>query len=43
MTLKLLRTVGANRWESKYGDQLVLLETFVKPPWTGTVYKAAVV
>ena len=40
MTLKLLRTVGANRWESKYGDQLVLLETFVKPPWTGTVYKA---
>ena len=40
MALKLLRTIGANRWESKYGDRLILLETFIKPPWTGTVYKA---
>jgi len=40
MALKLLRTVGAKRWESKYGDQLVLIETFIKPPWNGSVYRA---
>ena len=40
MALKLLRTDGAKRWESKYGDQLVLIETFIKPPWNGSVYKA---
>jgi hypothetical protein len=40
MALKLLRTQGADRWESKYGDILVLIETFIKPPWDGGVYKA---
>lgn len=38
--LKLLRIQGASRWKDKYGDELVLLETYVKPPWTGTVYRA---
>ena len=40
MALKLLRTVGAKGWESKYGDKLVLIETFIKPPWNGSVYRA---
>ena len=40
MALKLLRTDGAERWKSKYGDTLVLIETFIKPPWDGGVYKA---
>jgi hypothetical protein len=31
MALKLLREVGAKRWQEKYGDQLVMLETFVQP------------
>lgn len=31
MALKLLREEGARRWEEKYGDQLVMLETFVQP------------
>jgi hypothetical protein len=30
-TLKQLRIVGAKRWKEKYGDDLVLLETFVQP------------
>ena len=38
--LKLLRMQGAARWKDKYGDDLILLETYVKPPWTGTVYLA---
>lgn len=40
MALKLMREVGAKRWKEKYGDDLMLIETFVKPPWTGSVYKA---
>ena len=40
MALKLMREVGAERWKSKYGDDLILIETFIKPPWTGSVYKA---
>ena len=40
MVLKLLREEGRKVWKEKYGDGLVLLETFVKPPWKGTVYKA---
>tara|TARA_Y100001938_G_scaffold35905_1_gene49364 strand:- start:163 stop:864 length:702 start_codon:yes stop_codon:yes gene_type:complete len=40
MALKLLRTVGAQTWEKKYGDRLVLIETFIKPPWNGSVYRA---
>ena len=35
-----MREVGAKRWKEKYGDDLMLIETFVKPPWTGSVYKA---
>ncbi len=31
MALKLLRKVGAKRWEEKYGDKLIMLETFVQP------------
>lgn len=30
-TLKQLRIEGAKRWKSKYGDDLILLETFVQP------------
>ena len=40
MVLKLLRNEGSKLWKEKYGDELVLIETFVKPPWKGTVYKA---
>jgi len=29
--LKQMRIVGANRWKEKYGDDLILLETFVQP------------
>lgn len=39
MALKLLRTVGKERWESKYGDELVLLETYVQPEIDGEDYK----
>jgi hypothetical protein len=31
MALKLLREVGAKRWKEKYGDDLIMLETFVQP------------
>jgi hypothetical protein len=31
MTLKSLRTYGVERWKAKYGDQLILLETFILP------------
>jgi len=31
MALKLLREVGAKRWEEKYGDKLIMMETFVQP------------
>jgi hypothetical protein len=31
MSLKLLREEGARRWKEKYGDDLLLLETFVQP------------
>jgi hypothetical protein len=31
MILKQLRIVGATRWKEKYGDDLLLLETFVLP------------
>lgn len=36
-----LAVVAPPAWKSRYGDELVLLETLVKPPWTGTVYRAA--
>jgi len=31
MALKLLREVGSKRWKEKYGDELIMLETFVQP------------
>ena len=31
MSLKLLREEGAKRWKEKYGDDLIMLETFVQP------------
>jgi hypothetical protein len=42
MTLKQLEIVGQKRWKEKYGQDLVLLETFVEPAVNrvGAVYKA---
>lgn len=31
MALKLLREEGAKRWKEKYGDDLLLIETYVQP------------
>jgi hypothetical protein len=39
MTLKLLRHVGKERWKSKYGDDLILLETYVEPIDKGGLYR----
>ena len=39
MALSLLRKMGRVRWESKYGDKLVLLETFVQPSISGSENK----
>ena len=36
MALKLLRTEGAKRWKEKYGDDLVMIETFVQPKIDGS-------
>lgn len=38
--LKSLRINGAKAWKRKYGNKLIGIETFVQPPWTGSVYKA---
>ena len=38
--LKRLRQVSPVIWEQRYGDKLVLLESLVKPPWVGSVYRA---
>lgn len=32
---------GREDWKRKYGDDLVLVETLVEPPRTGTIYKAS--
>jgi len=34
-TLKQLRIIGAKDWKSRYGDDLILLETFVQPERDG--------
>lgn len=34
-------SIARNAWKEKYGNNLVLLETMVKPPFDGTVYKAS--
>jgi hypothetical protein len=39
--LSALRKKAPEIWKLKYGDELVMLETLVKPPWDGTVYKAS--
>jgi hypothetical protein len=36
MSLRLLREHGARRWQEKYGDELVLLETYVQPEIDGS-------
>ena len=36
MSLKLLRIEGGKRWKEKYGDDLVMLETFVQPKIDGS-------
>lgn len=38
--LKRLRQISPVTWKQRYGDELVLLETLVKPPWSGSVYLA---
>lgn len=35
MTLKHLRVQGAKDWKSRYGDELILIETFVQPEREG--------
>jgi hypothetical protein len=40
MSLKLLRYVGKARWQEKYGDDLVLIETYVEPTDKGGIYRA---
>jgi len=39
--LSLLCEVGRTEWERRYGDPLVLIETFVESEHHGTCYKAA--
>jgi len=39
--LSLLCKLSVKEWKKRYGDDLVLLETLVEPPYDGTVYKAA--
>ena len=38
--LKLLRSTAPSVWKNRYNNELFLLETLVKPPWTGAIYKA---
>jgi hypothetical protein len=33
--------VAQKRWREKYGDRLVLIESLVKPPFTGKVYQSS--
>jgi len=39
--LSQLARLGAKAWKDRYGDDLVLLETYVEPPYKGTVYRAS--
>jgi len=39
--LALLAKAARQEWKAKYGDRLVLLETFVQPPYEGISYRAA--
>ena len=39
--LSALYKEAKRKWAEKYGDKLVLLDTFVEPPYDGTVYRAS--
>lgn len=39
-TLSVLLTEARKEWKNKFGDNLVLIETLVEPPYEGTCYKA---
>lgn len=39
--LSALESQAKRRWKERYGDRLVLLETFVQPRYQGTAYRAA--
>ncbi len=39
--LSLLESEAKKRWKERYGDPLVLLETYIQPPYQGTSYKVA--
>jgi hypothetical protein len=39
--LSMLESEAKKRWKERYDDPLVLLETYVQPPYQGTSYKAA--
>jgi len=39
--LSVLESAAKKEWRRRYSDKLVLLETFVQPPYEGTSYKAA--
>ena len=39
--LSVLESEAKKLWKQRYGERLVLLETFVQPPYEGTSYKAA--
>lgn len=39
--LSILARVASQEWKRRYGDRLVLLESFVQPPYLGTCYRGA--
>lgn len=39
--LSIATKVSKIVWKRKYGDDLIMLESLVKPPFTGSVYKAS--
>lgn len=40
MTLKVLKHVAAVRWKEKYGDDLIMLETYVEPVDANNIYRS---
>jgi hypothetical protein len=38
--LSQLRADAVSWWKERYGDDLKAFQTFILPPWTGSVYKA---
>ncbi len=41
MVLSEFESAAKKRWRERYGERLLLLETLVQPPYTGTSYRAA--